>query len=520
MNTANCLANGLSGLNCEAVSILPEPPLEFRYNQSLTDPRNGLSLFGPWDADSPSRPGNISYGVIGTTEGIARFHSFARLLRSPIISNPQEHHHRIWRPYPGFDAAFATNWPAEPAWTTVLDGDKLHDAVRHGDEYLRAYETAQLYLDAMATAAKRDENLRLIFCIVPDDVHRNCRPRSKLSRAETTGPRPSAKERQKRRGGQFALLGDYEQSAYQYSVDFRRQIKARSMAFAVPLQILRESTLRGPDEIPPNAFTRDLTPLSDRAWNIATTAYYKAGGKPWRLGTARPGVCYIGIAFRRENDRRGNDSACCAAQMFLDTGDGVVFKGEYGPWFSQRGRQFHLSEAAARDLLKGVLDTYRELGGPDLHEVFVHSRSEIWGDEFRGYRDAVPKHVKVVGVRVRSERREGVRLFRDGKYPVQRGTLWQLGDSSAFLWGSGFEPGIGTYRGAEVPVPLRLDVQHGDADIEQVARDIMGLTKLNYNACRTGDRLPVTIGFSDKVGEILIGNRGLDVAHPQFKYYI
>ena len=69
-------------------------------------------------------------------------------------------------------------------------------------------------------------------------------------------------------------------------------------------------------------------------------------------------------------------------------------------------------------------------------------------------------------------------------------------------------------------MPLRLDVQHGSARIEQVASDILGLTKLNYNACRAGDRLPVTIGFSDKVGEILIGNRLIEKAHPQFKYYI
>lgn len=520
MNTPNGLGDGLGGLDPGTLSILPEPRLEFRYDQGLTDPRTGLALFGPWDADSPSRPGNISYGVIGTAEGIAKFRRFAGLLRGPIVSNPERHHHRIWRPYPGFDAAFAANWPADAAWTAVLDGDKLHAAAHHGDEYLRAYEAAQLYVDAMGTAAKRDESLRLVFCIVPDAVHRNCRPKSTLSRDETTGLRPSAKELQKRRRGQLDLLGGYDQSAYQYSVDFRRQLKARSMMFGIPLQLLRESTLRGPHETPPNAFTRDLTPLSDRAWNIATTAYYKAGGKPWRLGTARPGVCYIGIAFRRSNDKDDRDSACCAAQMFLDTGDGVVFKGEYGPWFSQRGRQFHLSEAAAHDLLKGVLDTYHELGGPDLHEVFVHSRSEIGRDEFRGYREAVREDVKVVGVRVRSERREGVRLFRDGKYPVQRGTLWRLSESSAFLWGSGFEPGIGTYRGAEVPVPLRLDVQHGEADILQVARDVMGLTKLNYNACRPGDRLPVTIGFSDKVGEILIGNSGLESAHPQFKYYI
>ena len=520
MNAYSIPRNVRSGGDPGRLSILPEPTLEFRYGQGLTDPRNGLSLFGPWDGDDPSRPGNMSYGVIGTDEGIDKFRSFARLLGSPIVSNPSNHHHRIWRPYPGFDAAFGSIWPAEAAWTGVIDSEKLDDVVRRGDEHIRAYETAQLYLDAIATAAKRDENLRLMFCIIPEEVHRHCRPKSMLSRNQRTDLRPSAAERRKRRSGQLALLGDYDQVAYQYSVDFRRQIKARSMTFGIPLQLLRESTLRGPHEGRRAAFARDLTPLSDRAWNIATTAYYKAGGKPWRLGTARPHVCYIGLAFRRADGNGDRDSACCAAQMFLDTGDGVVFKGEYGPWFSERGNQFHLSESAARDLLKGVLDTYRELGGPDLYEVFVHSRSDISRQEFRGYRDAVSGNVKVVGVRIRSERREGVRLFRDGKYPVQRGTLWRLGDRSAFLWGSGFESGVATYRGADVPVPLRLDVQHGDADMEQVAQDVMGLTKLNYNACRPGDRLPVTIGFSDKVGEILIGNRGLEAAHPQFKYYI
>ena len=48
---------------------------------------------------------------------------------------------------------------------------------------------------------------------------------------------------------------------------------------------------------------RTLTPLPDRLWNLATAFYYKCGGKPWRLSTARDGVCYIGLAFRRTQDR-------------------------------------------------------------------------------------------------------------------------------------------------------------------------------------------------------------------------
>ena len=49
-------------------------------------------------------------------------------------------------------------------------------------------------------------------------------------------------------------------------------------------------------------------------------------------------------------------------------------------------------------------------------------------------------------------------------------------------------------------MPLRIDVQHGEASIEQVAQDILGLTKLNYNACKLGESRPVAVGFSDAGG--------------------
>jgi len=309
------------------------------------------------------------------------------------------------------------------------------------------------------------------------------------------------------------MFGDFDPEQYRLSRDFRRQLKARSMEYGIPLQIIRESTLRPNNENPRGQ--RPLTALSDRMWNIGTAMYYKCGGKPWRLVTARDGVCYIGIAFRRADDR----TACCAAQMFLDTGDGVVFLGEYGPWYSPGRKQFHLSKSAAHSLLQGVLKTYEELEGKRLTEVFLHSRSSISDEEFEGYQEACPGDVKLVGIRVRLDR-YGPRLFRTGSMPVLRGTFWRLNNRSGLLWGGGFKPRIATYDGWETPVPLRIDVQHGDAPIERVAQDILGLTKLNYNACRLGDAQPVTVGFSDAVGEILISNPTVSHRKPNFKFYI
>lgn len=75
-------------------------------------------------------------------------------------------------------------------------------------------------------------------------------------------------------------------------------------------------------------------------------------------------------------------------------------------------------------------------------------------------------------------------------------------------------------RYGEVPNPLRIDIEYGEANLEQVATDILGLTKLNYNTCKLGDSELVTIAFSDAVGEILIANPGVKKISPSFKFYI
>lgn len=507
-------------MNPNSIVLIEEPELEFRYGQRLCDPHSGLALFGPYDVDASSHPRNVSFGVVGTDEGLPLFERFAATVADPVVSqgygNPEEDRkaHLLWPPFPGFEAAFHSRWVSTPAWSRTVDGQALLEANEQTDSYRRAFAVASFFLEAIRTASLRDENLGLIVCVVPDKIWQNCRPKSVVQ-----GVGPAAADRAALRRVQPNFLNQYDPKEYEFSVDFRRQLKARAMEFKVPIQIVLESTLetRTPtsDEKPSG-----LTVLSDRAWNLLTTAYYKAGGKPWRLSTARNGVCYVGIAFKKTDPSWESRTACCAAQMFLDSGDGVVFRSEFGPWYSPLTKQCHLEPDEATNLLKGVLKAYREQEGPeDLREIFLHSRSTISKIEFDGYKKACPSEVKLVGIRVRQDR-DGLRLYRQGKWPIVRGTAWILNGRSAYLWASGFKPAVLSYDGWEVPVPLRIDIEHGEADIHQVAKDILGLTKLNYNACKLGDAAPVTIGFSDTVGEILVSNPTLKNPRPNFKFYI
>ena len=497
------------------LKILDEPALEFRFGQQVSDPRDGLSLFGPYDVDAISHPAAVSYGVVGTTQGMNLFSAWSKAMVSAWTDAPKERH-RLWPPYPGFQAAFDSDWRSEPVWEHVLDHHALDDAAHRYDPYARVYAVVDQYLLAFEDLRKIDENLNVMICVVPDEVYRTCRVKSRVKKS--TSEVVSMRDVKSRKKGQLEIFSEYVQETYQLSLDFRRQIKARTMAYNMPIQIIRESTLRLNDEN--KLGQRQLTPLSNRMWNLASVIYYKAGGKPWRLATVRDGVCYVGLAFRRTDDQDWTKTAACAAQMFLDDGDGIVFLGNYGPWYSPKENQYHLTKQAAYELLKGALETYAQLHGKHLTEVFLHSRSDISAEEFDGYQSAASDGLKVVGIRVRPWR-DGPRLYRpDKRWPVIRGTFWQHSETRGYLFGSGFKPRLGTYDGWEIPTPLQIDIQHGEADIEDVARDILGLTKLNYNACSPGDKQPVTVKFSDEVGEILVSNPTITERQPTFKYYI
>lgn len=497
------------------VNILNEPELEFRYGQQVSDPRDGLSLFGPYDIDNPGHPGALSYGAIGTSEGIERFLSWSRAMVTAWTDAPNDRH-RLWPPYPGFKASFGSDWRIEPVWSKILNGAELSDIARRHDPYERVYLAVDQYISVFEDLQKLDQRVSVMICVVPDEIYRNCRITSRVK--QPTGATVTKKMRNSRKKGQTELFAEYSQEQYELSLDFRRQIKARTMKYNIPIQIVRESTLRLNDEN--RLGMRQLTPLSNRMWNLSSALYYKGGGKPWKLATAREGVCYVGLAFRRTDSNHGIKTAACAAQMFLDDGDGIVFLGNYGPWYSPEEKQFRLSPGAAHDLLKGALDTYAQLHGRTLTEVFLHSRSDISSEEFQGYQSAAPEGLKVVGIRVR-QRRNGPRLYRpDKRWPVIRGTLWRQSPTKGYLFGSGFRPRLGTYDGWETPAPLQIDIQHGEAELVDVARDILGLTKLNYNTCNAGDTQPVTVKFSDAVGEILVSNPNVTERQPTFRYYI
>jgi len=254
------------------------------------------------------------------------------------------------------------------------------------------------------------------------------------------------------------------------------------------------------------------------AWTLSTAAFYKSGGRPWKLAKVRGGVCYVGLVFKKDDTSGDRRMACCAAQMFLDSGDGVVFKGAVGPWYSPDKREFHLNKEAARELGKLAVESYRKRVGDEPREMFIHGRVRLDSDEWSGFEEAVTGRSNLVGVRIRDE--PNWKLFRYGRNPLLRTLAYIESERKAVLWTRGWTPRLQTYPGLEVPNPLSIEINRSAADIEVVLSDILGLTKLNFNSCIFADGNPITLKFADAIGEVLTAGPVKDVPPLPFRFYI
>lgn len=514
---------------------IEEPNMSFGANQKAKSPHAGLMLYGPYEG-KPDR--HFVCGVIGTKEGITLYKSFVERLQYPIYSGEK---HEDKRPsYPGFETVFNVKWSPVPNAEIIVDSVKLDNNINEPILKKRTKIIADLYLNSIEKYLRDNEDSSpdIWIIVLPKNVWLNCRDKSKNS-----------KEEQKQIGKDLKnvmqtdlfeendlntilekknLLEEIIEADSDFHHHFKAQIIKRKMR--VPTQIILEPTLQFKDKY--KGLDYEDYMKAHIAWTKSTTLYYKLFGIPWKLADIRKGVCYLGFVFKEvSSGGQKKGYACSAAQMFLDSGDGSVFRGNSGKWYDEEKREYHLDLDSSKELISTALQDYHHKVGTYPDQLFIHGRARFSDDEYSGFlsalEDAKAINTKIICITIKSTKEIKLYRFIDNKvakYGNLRGLALIIDDKKGHLWTNGFIPEIGTSSSLEIPNSLSVQIQKGQADIKDVLTDILALTKLNYNACIYGDGVPVTIKFSDKIGNILAallsnkGNTSMD--QRQFKYYI
>lgn len=504
------------------LTYIKEPLLSFGYGQKTSDPRDGLMLYGAFDREKIK--GQINIGIIGCMKQREYLKEYLKKIHQPVHSNSKD----IARPFfAGLEAVFGIHINFENIQEINIFDNEVNKFLHYTDGHQRVYNLSKLYADELIKYSRQEEMpVTIWFVVISDEIYKYGRPNSKLPKsAENIKVGLKKSERASKQAFLFDELNEL-QEAYEYEINFHNQIKAKLLDDKIVTQIIKESTIAYEyiwDKSTPakiEKIEKNRIFDSAKAWNICTTLYYKVGGLPWRLGDVREDVCYLGLVYKKLDNDHNNRSACCAAQMFIDSGDGMVFRGNIGDWFNPITKEFHISKKDAIDLINNSLEAFKEKLGKGKYpkEIFIHAKTYFDEEEWEGFSEAVKGKSEIIGVRIQST--SEFKLYRDFSFCVPRGMTMKVASNKAFLWTKGFISRLQTQIGLETPNPISVEITRGNADIIQVCKDVLALTKLNYNACIFADGQPVTLRFADSIGEVLTAGQNVKSDVLPFKHYV
>jgi hypothetical protein len=288
-------------------------------------------------------------------------------------------------------------------------------------------------------------------------------------------------------------------------LDFHHMLKARVMRTKVPVQLVLPETYDPSSRRRQKIRSTRIRTRQDEAtcaWNFHTALYYKANGNPWRIVADEHELksCFVGISFYKTLDNAFLMTSM--AQVFNERGHGVVVRGE-PVRLTKEDRVPHLDEASAAKLLAHALKEYRS---EHLHlpaRVVLHKTSEFNEGELNGFRQASLEsnvsQLEAISVTDQSP----IRLFRTGAYPPLRGTMLSLDQRRHLIHLRGSVDFFQTYPGQYIPRPFVFRCEHTHQTPTFLAREILALSKMNWNKTQFDGGSPITVDAARKVSGIL-----------------
>jgi hypothetical protein len=164
-----------------------------------------------------------------------------------------------------------------------------------------------------------------------------------------------------------------------------------------------------------------------------------------------------------------------------------------------------------------IIVAYEDRVGSRPSRVIVHKTSRYQQEEEVGFRESLLADVAACELVWFTP--TGFRLLRRGMHEPWRGTLCTVGDNQHYLFTTGFIPTWDEYPGPHIPAPLQIGVV-GETDIKERAREILALTKMNWNNADGMARHPITISFARKVGTIMTEMPDDAVPNPLYRFYM
>ncbi|MGD0906363.1 MAG: hypothetical protein ABSA96_02195 [Candidatus Acidiferrales bacterium] len=453
---------------------LPEPEHIFGGQRRCVDVKTGICAYGPsWWMSSAGRP-RVRIGIVGTAGDIERTLELLKEISQPI-EQVSSIDCVLYPSFPGLNSGppFEADVLSQPDWHRSITPQELRRAAECGDPEARL-ELLQACFSRKVQALHTLKNgPDVVICALSGNSENTL----------------------------------FSEGANNLSCDLLRKfkfgLKAACMG-TLPIEIIWD------DRRAPGSGSEDR---ATRAWNLTATLLHKSGLAAWLPASATRGACYAGIS-----SYGGLDSRNIFAQFVTDGGERFIVKPETQDWNrdGETRRTARLSEDAAATLASQILDVYRQECGGLPRKVVIHKTSHYSVAERKGFERVLASTESYGLVTVT---RRGIFCVRPGSQPILRGTAIPFGEKLGLVYTSGYVPFLRSDSGPSVPHPLEVTENWGRLSFQEVAEDLLRLTKMDLNTPVFSTNDPATLAFSNQVGEIL-SRLGQKIPASHGKYYL
>ncbi|MDD2673932.1 MAG: SIR2 family protein [Flavobacterium sp.] len=311
------------------------------------------------------------------------------------------------------------------------------------------------------------------------------------------------------------------------SYDLHDYVKAFCVEKRVTSQFIREKTIK------------DIKQSCQINWWLSLSYFVKSLRTPWILSNTDKSTAFAGIGYSIDSKKedKGHIILGCS-HIYSSTGEGLKYKlskisNDKIQW---RHKKPHLGYDDAYEFGKSVINLFYESMNEIPKRVVIHKRTFFTDEEKKGILDSLHDNINIesvdlVEINFEDDIKYVSSKIKDGKteidgYSVSRGTCIQLNASEALLWAHGVIPSVKNpnfnfYPGGRyIPKPLKIIKHHGTGSLEQIANEILGLTKMNWNSLNMYSQLPATISSSNDIARIgkLIENK--EKIEYDYRYFI
>ena len=285
--------------------------------------------------------------------------------------------------------------------------------------------------------------------------------------------------------------------------DLHNFIKAYAAQKQIATQLVREKTI-----------CSDL--ICQIKWALALAIYVKAGGTPWTVTGIKQDTAFAGIGYSVNRNEMGTDIVIGCSHIYSSDGQGMKYKlSKIQDVAIDRKRNPYLSENEAYHLGLNIKELFYRSFSELPKRVVIHKRTPFKQAEIKGLVNSLSSAGIEDIVLLEITYEDDLRCFAmqdkfmqaDG-FPVKRGLCFPVDDRTMYLFTHGIAPSVCApgrkyfQGGKSIPIPLKIVKHFGNANAQQIASEILGLTKMDWNSFGLYTKLPCTIESSNRIAQI------------------